>query len=350
MLTLLAAFVMQAAEPAVDFSGVQQPLGGEPTRVLVLGTTHLNQLPEDEFDPSHLALVLDRLEAFAPDIIAIEAINGRGCDQLRRFSHLYDGLYDRYCWEPEPALDAIGMTQPEAAAAAFAMEADWPESPTASDRRRRAALLYGAGEPWSAATQWAQLGERNRTAGDGVSEALAERLDRMLALRSESSLIGVELAARLGLETLAAMDDHTADAVYARAPESLGPVIQSIWSNPPTDSVALIDGARAYLGSAESVLAGYRYLNSSAYQEAVIATDFGAAAASEAEGAVARQYLAWWQTRGLRMAANVIEAAGNHPGANVLVIVGASHKPYFDAYLDQMHDVELLSVDEVLGD
>jgi len=350
MLTLVAALALQAAEPAIDLSGVQDPLGGEPTRVLVLGTTHLNQLPEEAFDPSHLALVLDRLEAFAPDIIAIEAIDGRGCDQLRRFAHLYEGVYDRYCWAPEPALEALGMTQPEAAAAAFAMEADWPESASASDRRRRAALLYGAGEPWSAATQWAQLDQADRTAGDGVREALAERLDRMLTSRNENNLIGVQLAARLNLETLAAMDDHTADAVYARAPESLGPVIQSIWSNPPEQAVALRDGARAYLGSAESVLAGYRYLNSPAYQEAVIAADFGAAAASEAEGAVARQYLAWWQTRGLRMAANVIEAAGNHPGANVLVIVGASHKPYFDAYLDQMHDVELVSVDAVMHD
>lgn len=350
MLTLLSAFALQAAEPAVDFSGVQEPLGGEPTRVLVLGTTHLNQLPDEAFDPAHLSLVLDRLEAFDPDIIAIEAIDGRGCDQIRRFAHLYEGVYDRYCRDPEPALDALGMTQLEAAAAAFALEANWPEAPSPSDRRRRAALLYGAGEPWSAALQWAQLHEAERIAGDGVSEALAGRLDRLLTSRNENNVLGVALGARLGLQTLAAMDDHTADAVYARAPESLGPVIQSIWSDPPEQSVAMRDGARAYLGSAEGLLAGYRYLNSPAYQEAIIAADFGAAAASSAEDAVARQYLAWWQTRGLRMAANVIEAAGNQPGANVLVIVGASHKPYFDAYLDQMHDVELVSVDAVMHD
>jgi len=28
--------------------------------------------------------------------------------------------------------------------------------------------------------------------------------------------------------------------------------------------------------------------------------------------------------------------------------VGSSHKAYFDAYLDQMHDVELVSVEAVL--
>ena len=66
--------------------------------------------------------------------------------------------------------------------------------------------------------------------------------------------------------------------------------------------------------------------------------------------AVARQYVSWWQTRNLRMAANIVEAAGNQPGAKMLVIVGASHKAYFDAYLDQMQDWELVSVDAVLAD
>jgi hypothetical protein len=50
------------------------------------------------------------------------------------------------------------------------------------------------------------------------------------------------------------------------------------------------------------------------------------------------------------MAANVLEAAGNQPGAKVLVITGSSHKSYFDLYLDQMHDIELVSIESVLGD
>ncbi|PWE18893.1 hypothetical protein DDZ18_04700 [Marinicauda salina] len=350
MLTVFAAFALQAAEPAVDFSGVQEPLGGEPTDVLVLGTSHLNQLPEDAFEPGHLALVLDRLEAFSPNVIAIEAVGGRTCDRIDRYPHLHGDVYDRYCWDPEPALEALGMTRPEADAAAFEMLAAWPETPEASDRRRLAALLYGAGEAWSAALQWRRLDPAERVAGDGVSDALAEELDELLTSRNENNLLGVELGARLGLETLAAVDDHSADAVYARAPESLEPVIRSVWNNPPAEAVEVRERAETYLGSAESVLAGYRYLNSPAYQEAVIASDFGNAAAAPDADAVARQYVAWWQTRGLRMAANVIEAAANDPGADVLVITGSSHKPYFDAYLDQMHDIALVDVDAVLHD
>lgn len=350
MLTLLAAFALQASEPAVDFSGVQEPLGGEPTQVLVLGTTHLNQLPEGAFDPSHLALVLERLEAFAPDIIAIEAVSGRTCDGIERYPHLYGDVFDRYCWDPAPALEGLGMSRLDAAAAVYETSQDWPEDPTPADRRRFAALQFGAGDAWPALVQWARLDPSERLAADGVTEALAERLDRLLNSRNENNQIGVALAVRLGLETLAPMDDHSADAIYAYSPDTLGPVIQSVWSADVPGVDEQRARARSYLGSAEGLLAGYRFINSPDYQRMTISADFGRAAATPDEDAVARHYVAWWQTRGLRMAANVIEAAGNQPGARVLVIVGSSHKPYFDAYLDQMHDVELISVDAVLHD
>ncbi len=336
--------------PAIDFAGVQQTLGGEPTQVLVLGTKHLNNLPEDVFQPEHLALLLEALEDFGPDIIAIESIGGRSCDQLRRFADVYPGVADSYCRDPQPALDALGMTQPEAALAVEMTLDSWPDTPSPAERRRLAALFYGAGEPWSAALQWAQLDAEERTAADGVDETLLAVLDRMQTSRNENQLIGVELGQRLGLDLLATMDDHTADFLYVRSPESLGPVIQSVWAQThplEADYAAMEPG---FLGSPEAVLDGYRFINSAAYQRFTIEGDFGAAAAEGAEGAVARQYVAWWQARGLRMAANVVEAAGNQPGARVLVIVGSSHKAYFEAYLDQMHDYELVSLVTVLGD
>lgn len=343
-------FQRSGAAPLIDFAGVQAMLGGEPTEVLVLGTTHLNQLPEAAFSPDHLALVLDRLSAYRPGIIAIEAIGGRGCDALRRHAGLYPGVADDYCTDPAPALASLGMTQPEAALAVETGFAALPADPSAAERRRMAALFFGAGEPWSAALQWSKLDPAERIAADAVSEALQERLDRLLTSRNENNLIALALANRLGIERLAAMDDHSADIVQTRAPGSLGPVIQGVWAAEHPLDPEMDAAQRRYLGSAAGVLDGYRFLNSEVYQRFTIEGDFGLAAATPDGDAVARQYLAWWQVRGLRMAANVVEAAGNQPGARVLVIVGASHKAYFDAYLDQMHDIELVSVEQVLAD
>ncbi|ANM32305.1 hypothetical protein ABI59_16450 [Acidobacteria bacterium Mor1] len=338
-----------AVKPGIDFSGIQQNLAGEPTQVLVLGTAHLTYFPKEAFTADHLSLVLERLQEFAPDLIAIESISGRTCDHLRRWDALYDGVADRYCVDPGIALEGLGMTMVEAAVAVEQELGSMGDAASPAKRRRMAALFYGAGEPWSASLQWSKLPEDQRKPADGVSEALAQKLDRYQRSRNETNLIAIELARRLGLEHLATMDDHTADLIQARAPETLGPTVSSVWSTDVPGEAEIEAKEETFLGSAEGVLAGYRYMNSPDYQHATIAADFGLAAATPDHDAVARHYVAWWQARGMRMAANLIEAAGNRPGAKVLVIVGASHKAYFDAYLEPMQDVELVSVDAVLA-
>ena len=61
-----------------------------------------------------------------------------------------------------------------------------------------------------------------------------------------------------------------------------------------------------------------------------------------------RLYTMAWQARNLRMVSSIMEAAATKPGGRVLSIVGASHKPYQEAYLGQMHDVEIIDVNTVL--
>ncbi len=47
------------------------------------------------------------------------------------------------------------------------------------------------------------------------------------------------------------------------------------------------------------------------------------------------------------MVANMRDVLGQHPGTRMLTIVGASHKGYYEAYLNLMHDAAGRS-DEVL--
>ncbi|WP_416211167.1 hypothetical protein [Nitrospirillum sp. BR 11828] len=48
------------------------------------------------------------------------------------------------------------------------------------------------------------------------------------------------------------------------------------------------------------------------------------------------------------MVANIRDVLGQHPGSRLLAIVGASHKGYYEAYLNQMHDVRLADTGAVL--
>ena len=76
--------------------------------------------------------------------------------------------------------------------------------------------------------------------------------------------------------------------------------------------------------------------------------DFGASMREASPGHYARYYVAGWETRNLRMVANIREAFRKRPGARVLSVVGSSHKPWFDSLLGQMQGVEIVDAEKVL--
>ena len=63
---------------------------------------------------------------------------------------------------------------------------------------------------------------------------------------------------------------------------------------------------------------------------------------------MAGNIVAWWETRNLRIAANIRSTFQQNPDARVLSIIGATHKGYLDAYLDMMQDVRLVDAMQFL--
>ena len=80
----------------------------------------------------------------------------------------------------------------------------------------------------------------------------------------------------------------------------------------------------------------------------VVDTDFGASMRNASPQRYPQMYVAGWETRNLRMVANIRAAFREHPGARVLSIVGSSHKPWFDSLLGQMQGVDIVDVEQVL--
>ncbi|QQP94849.1 DUF5694 domain-containing protein [Lysobacter enzymogenes] len=345
---VLGLFALVATLPApaqVDLSELSRRSAGPRTQVAVLGTAHLSGLPKD-YDLTRLEPVLERLAAFKPDIVAIEAVSGEGCDHLRRYQPLFDGADDTYCADTAAARKATGLDVPAAVAEVRRRYADWPAQPTPAQRRRLASLLLAASERASALVQWLQLPPSERRAGDGLDAALTEQLGALATTaRNENYRIGAALAARLGLQRVYAIDDHSADRVFA----DMGPGFQ--------DAIGAVRKASAYPFIAEEqgytdrgdLLGLYRFLNRPATQLGGIDSDFGAALREPSPERYGRQYVAWWEARNLRMAASLREAFGNRPGVRVLQVVGASHKAYLDAYLRQMHDVDVVDVQALLA-
>jgi len=346
---MLCAASASAQESAhvFDPGKLKGPANGRPNEVLVLGTAHLKYLPAS-FQSASLQALNQRLLAWKPGIIATEDRSGPQCAFMRQYPHRFKEAVESYCWDPAPARAATGLDVPAATAEIDRLLASWPAAPAPSQRRHLAALFLAGGEPVSALVQWLRLPEAERHAGDGLDTTLAALLEKQRGQRNESTLIAAPLAAALGLERVVSMDDQTAD-VPNTDPKAAGAAIGKAWDNPATAKRRQTDERlHAHLGDADGVMAMYRALNDSSNARLIFDSDFGAALEEGSPQQFGRGYVAYWETRNLRMASNIRLAIGNQPGSRTLVIVGASHKWYLEAYLDQMHDVRIVSTDQVL--
>ena len=328
-------------------------LKGSPTRtpneVLVLGTTHLSGLP-DGFRPASLTPLIDRLAGWRPTAIATEDLSGLQCDALRRYPYRYTASTLDYCPDPSAAGRALGLDVPAANAAAERTLAAWPAVPAPAQRRRLAAVFLAAGEPGSAVVQWLRLDPAERRAGDGLTGPLVQMLEKRRVRRNETTLIAAPLAARLGLERLWSVDDHSADRPTPPDEEkAYEAAIMKAWDNPVVrERTAWSKPLEAGMDTPDGVLALYRAYNSPRAADLAFRSDFGAALDEPSPQGYGRSYVGWWETRNLRMVANIRDVLSRRPGNRLLAIVGASHKGYYEAYLNQMHDVRLADTAAIL--
>ncbi|AHY57447.1 DUF5694 domain-containing protein [Stenotrophomonas rhizophila] len=336
-------------QPPFHPDQLKGPPAGRPNEVLVLGSPHLSGMP-DTFAPAQLEPLLERLAAWKPEAIAVEAVSGLQCDYMRRNPARYADSVSSYCVDTGPAQAATGLDVPAANAEAERLLAQWPATPSAAQRRRLAAVWLAAGERNSAVVQWLRLPAEQRIAADGMTDALVAFLDKRLQRRDESVLVAATLAARLGLERVWAVDDHTADSPTPKEVEkAAADAIRKAWDNPYSKARHAADDAlNAHLTQPHGMLAIYRAYNAPEGAMQTYRSDFGAALVEPSPQAFGRNYVGYWETRNLRMVANMRDVLGQTPGMRLLTIVGASHKHYYEAYLNLMHDVQLVDAEAVL--
>lgn len=335
------------AQAQVDLTTVDKHMAGPRAQVLVLGSVHLSELPES-FKPDSLEPVLARLATFKPDLITIEQISGESCDLMARHPTVFAPEDTaQYCRATDAAKAATGLDMPSAIAEVNKTLANWPSQPTPTQRRRLAALFLAADDGASALTQWLQLAEAERRAGDGLDDALVALLNKRLARNDEGYQIAARLAARLGLQRVYPVDDHTGDNIALTDVRAYANALQQAWDG-AAEKMQPIRKRRDELTTSGDMLGLYRYINRPDVLRAHVDSDFGVAMRDRSPQRFGQLYVAGWETRNLRMVANIRAAFRERPGARVLSIVGSSHKPWFDSLLGQMQGVDVVDVQKVL--
>jgi hypothetical protein len=353
LLALLALAAPAFAQPGFDPRAYQRRLVGAPTQVLVLGSPHLSGTPEG-WDAAYLEPLLARLAGFRPNAITIEALSGQQLALLWQYRESFPDTARSYGARLMIVAAAgsagTGMDMPEAEAEARRLLLAWPAAPTPAQRRRLAALFATAGDPHSALVQWWRLDPAERKAEDGVTNALRTLLDEYERRRNENHLIGSRLAARLGLERVFPIDAQDDDVLTAAQMETFGREVFA-----PTGARMRADPrfrplmeATQNMGSAEATLAAYRLANRPESGQLQADLEWLSTLDRRTEGDVGRIRTAGWEVRNLRMVANIRQAMAAYPGGRVLVIVGAGHKPWIEAYLGMMTDVRIVDAETAL--
>lgn len=343
------AATLSAATHAQRFSpdSMDGAAAAPPVQIAVLGTPHLSGAP-DGFEPAMLEPVLERLRAFAPTHIAVEAPPAEHLRFLQAEAARLPDLAEQFGGAAlslsEAAATTVGV-DPYAAAARLDAEQD------ELDPVMRMILSARAGQSPRAAALWLSFTEPQRRTVAETAPALAEALDTVSRRRDETYLLGAQLAAQFDPDTIAGMDDWRAgDTFYAALPrlrplmQGDGPVAQAAQD----PALTVMGEMTRAMTSAEGVLSAYRSFNSDAAQNERAQAEWAPFLATRSDPEAARLRLAVWEARNLRMAGNIVELARGVPGARVLVIVGASHKPYLEAMLDRLGAVDIVSTEALL--
>lgn len=340
---LLSALISIPAFSQVKLTDLDRDMAGPRAQILVLGTVHLNSMPPG-FKPAALDGLLDRLATYKPEIITIETESGEECDLAARHPLKYGA---DYCPSTDAAKAATGLDVPSAMVEVDKTLKTWPAQVTPAQRRRLAALFLAANDIASAYVQWLQLPEAERRAGDSLDPALAAQLDKIGKRNNESYQLAARLAARLGLQRVHAVDNHTGDRIDVPDIKAFVRSIEAAWAagGAPMKAQQKQEDAMA---QAADLLPLYRFINDPERLRVVAEGNVAATMRAKSPDGYPQIWVAGWEIRNLRMVANIRETFRERPGARVLTIVGATHKPWFDEWLGQLQGVDMVNVVEVL--
>jgi hypothetical protein len=313
----------------------------------------------ESFSPSLLAPLLAALERYDPDVIGVESMPPRVIADMERNGVVYGPVLDQFAadhlaWghRSQELLD-LSRTDAEEKSVALqqALSAGENRSDADSIRAELGLHLLAAYDLNSALLQFASLPEPARSANSVIPNDVTEFLAGRLREPNEIVSIGIELARRIGLPKIESIDDHQDKDLFLAIAPALMRELQDhelyasvAGSHFYTDSQARLEAA---VGQGD-LLPYYLYMNSSNYLTKDVDTQWNLFLRTKLDSGLDRSRLALWDVRNLNIASHIRRATALRPGKRMLVIIGASHKPFLESYLGRMADVNLIQLKDIV--
>lgn len=319
----------------------------EKTDYFILASVHLAGM--EGATPDAVAPVLERLEAWAPDVIAVERMPARVIEGLKgdpAHSETMEGFVGELLTFGETMQEALGLT-------AFEAEdqiEEWTGAPASlplDEAATRLKTAIAAYQPETALLYWPLLGEGQIAA---LPPELRTFLDETEASSNERVLLAVALARTLGHAQIWPVDSQADKDLFLR----YLPDIQKGFETLPAEAMPT---AKPYFETMttlqdEGVDTGnllplYRYLNAPDFNMADVEGQFDVFNRYDFPAPAGRIRQAAWDERNFAIAGNLRRASAFAPGGKVLLIIGAGHKPFLDELMAVGLDVKVSQ--DVLG-
>lgn len=298
--------------------------------IAVLGVPHLSGL-QPLAGPEQTDRVVERLATFRPTAVCVEAIAGTRVEEFMqrpaRFGEVARTFAGPALALAQPAQARTALT----ATAALEQAERLREKPLDDAARRRLIDLYLAGyQPWSAALLWSSLPAAAR---DGIDNAAADALDRLLASDNEIARIAIPLARRQGLTGLCHADTFEDEIDVAALAPALGPLMSDPAVARGLDRLNAEQARQWRAQDPDGLLALLAWMQGSAFETLDRSAQWDIFhQGSHGHGAGNRR-LALWHARNAVISTYLFRAAAQPDGARVLFIVGASHRPFVERAL-----------------
>lgn len=346
-LVLAAPFVVAAAEsPVQDLKRRMEA----PAEVLVLGTTHLGNV--DGVTSSHVDGLVEVLNRYAPKAVVVEALPAHTIEAMQVQADLHPEVLDAFVGKRflSLALESQRQLNLDAKAARKALGAECGSAlsvtPTANERCMRLAAAAWD-KPWTDYLAWRHALQWPEHRPQGP---LGERVTSQARSTNESELVGARVAHQFKIPRVFGMDDHPGADVYGPVFEALIPALGESEAYAAFKTNArVIKEVKARTDqaiAAHDLLPLYRWVNSPEYSALTLDEEWRLFVDRDLPRRPGQARIALWDVRNLAMVSNILRVVSQHPGERVLVIVGVSHKPFFDDYLERSIGVRVRQLDE----
>ena len=325
------------------------------TKVFVLGSTHLSNAA-DRFELSVLDSLMTALNAFGPQAIAVERLPGRMVAAMERWGGVHKEISRRYAGlslhHGHLVRKQTGWTWSEANRRADSLLAVARSDSVvlgAADRLALIRSLLGAYRFPSAVLQWRYLSAEERASQRALPDTATADLNSRLDVATETHSIGTRLAHRRGHQRVYPIDhqaqhDRMAeiDSLYDVAMNSIAKTLRA---HPTIKRAFAVQKSGLESGS---LLPMYQFINTKEWGHNRVDLHWKKLLHRPTPENVGPARVAIYEARNLHMVGQIQRMVSQHPGERVLVIIGVSHKPLFDAYLRQMMGVRVVEAEEVI--